>query len=95
MSRSYTIDQGANGFFGWIASYNDGSQSRIITGGGVVNSSYTDEQRTLEANRQGGTCNCEIVRHQVYKSPPLTENSGLWRWKCRSTCGPAETRMCY
>lgn len=64
------------GFHNWISSFNDGTQSRVITGGGTVHYTTTapptPAQMSLAASR-GCSCTPHIVTSSV--TPPPNSQS--------------------
>lgn len=95
MSQQYTQNNNFSSFHGWIASYNDGSQSRIMSTGGVVNTSLPDYSVSMGTPYLG--CDCEKVGHATYKSANVFQSPAMWgKNKCYNPlCGPYQPRSCY
>lgn len=92
--QQYTKNNDVSSFHGWISSYNDGSQSRIMTTGGIVNSSCSDPVVRMGAPYMG--CDCEKVAHVNFRSANVYQTPGMFNaYPSLGLCGQPEYRMTY
>lgn len=82
--QQFTKNNNFSGFHGWIPSYNDGVQSRIMSTGGVVNTSFEVPNAYTSATR-GYNCDCEKIKHANYRSANVYQSPMMWRQDKTST----------